>query len=349
MAIDLFEPRSMQRAIEVRKRPRNWYTDTYFGENPMGVHGTPTIDQDVRVQGQRMAPLQLPTEASRAVNRDSFSTGSIRIPYMKPMLPTTAGELLAQREPGANLYAAPDLVGAARARLGRDIADLDDMNARRVEYMAARGMQTGKTPLVNVGDDGKPTINAEVDWQMPVAHLVTLTGTALWTDKTNSDPIGKLRDFANLVIASAGLSPAVATVGTSVASAIIAHPQIQAMLDNRRVEAGMLELREQGVEGITYLGRIKGIDIYEDARTFTNDAGTAELYTPVDRLVLGAPRAENYVERAPIQDLKCPTPRVARWVKTWEKDDPSVRYVAVHQSALPALWQPDSFVSAKVI
>ena len=110
----------------------------------------------------------------------------------------------------------------------------------------------------------------------------------------------------------------------------------------------MLELRQQGVEGITYIGRIKGIDIYEDVRTYTDDAGVSQLYTPTDRAVLGAP-GENRWHYGPISDLECATPLVNRWVKTWIIKEPSQRNVAVHSRCLPALHQPGANVSAKVV
>lgn len=350
MAIDAFEPRSLNRAIEIRKRPYSWYRDTYYRPNPEGVRGNRTIDQDVRTSSARMAPLQDPNEPSRMLSRDNFAMGTVQIPYLKPGKATTAEELLKQREPGANLYAERDLVQAAQRRIGRDIEDLDDAIDRRVEYMASQGMITGVTPLVNVGDDGVPSVKAAVTWGLPDAHLITLTSTHLWTH-ADSDPLGNLRTWQNLPIAAVGLSPTIATVGSEVASAILKHAKLQALLDNRRIEAGMLEVREQSINGITYLGRLKGVDFYEDARTYTDDAGSAAYYTPVDRIVLGCPAAsaENFLEYGPISDLKCPNPRVARWVKTWEKEEPSVRMVAVHSSPLPALWMPASFVSIKAV
>mgnify|MGYP001809988062 CR=1 FL=1 len=38
-----------------------------------------------------------------------------------------------------------------------------------------------------------------------------------------------------------------------------------------------------------------------------------------------------------------------RWVKTWETEEPSQRFVAVHSSPLPGLHLPGANVSAKVV
>lgn len=347
MAIPAFEPRALARAIEIRHRPYLWYAAMYY-RPAEGVHGTRLVDIDVRVQGKTMAPIQRPSEASKMIGRDGFEQRSIRLPYMKPAMPTTAEEILQRREPGSHLYSERDLVGAAQRQIGRDIMDLDDMVERRKEYMAAQGAVTGVTPLISLLDAGVPSIQAEVDWGMPEAHLITLTSTDLWTH-AESDPIGNLRTWCNLAIQAAGVSPDIATLGTEVANALLKHADVLKLLDNRRIEAGQLELRAQGVEGITYLGRLKGVDLYEDARTYTDDSGSAAYYTPADRVVLGSRNAENRWHYGPISDLKCPTPRVERWVKTWEKEEPSVRYVAVHSSPLPALHQPDSIVSVKAV
>lgn len=341
-----FEPRALARMIEIRQRPVQWYADRYY-RSAEGVHGSALVELDVRVGGKRMAPIQRPTETSRVMARESVSSQLIRLPYMKPARPTTAEEILKRRAPGTHLYAERDLVGEAQRQIGRDIEDLDDMIERRREYMAAQGVITGLTPIVALNENGVASIDAQVDWGMPAAHLVTLTGTGLWTDAA-SDPVANLRQWQQLIIGAANISATMATVGTSVGDAILKHAKLLALLDNRRVEAGQIELRAKAVEGITYLGRIAGVDIYEDARTYTDDAGVSQPITPVDRLVLGA-QGENRWHHGPISDLKCTSPLVARWVKTWETEEPSQRHVAVHTRCLPALHQPGANVSAKVV
>lgn len=341
-----FEPRALARMIEIRERPYLWYSDRYF-KSAEGVHGAPLVELDVVVGGQRLAPVQRPTERSRMMGRESVGSHMIRLPYLKPGRSTTAEEILSRRAAGTHLYAERDLVGEAQRQIGRDIEDLDDMIERRREYMAAQSVITGKTPLVAMDENGVASISAEVDWGLPAAHLVTLTSTALWTH-ADSDPIGNLRSWANLIIAAAQISPTTMTVGTAVAEAIFAHAKLAALLDNRRIEAGQLELRAQEVQGITYIGRIKGIDLYEDARTYTDDSGVSQRYTPTDRAVLGAP-GENRWHYGPISDLKCAAPLTPRWVKTWETEEPSQRFVAVHSSPLPGLHLPGANVSAKVV
>ncbi|AFL75398.1 major capsid protein [Thiocystis violascens] len=347
IATNAFEPRALARMIEIRKRPKLWYADTYF-KPAEGVHGARLVELDVLIGGQRLAPLQRPTDRSREMPRETGSDRLIRLPYMKPARPTNAEEIIRRRAVGAHLYAERDLIGAAQRQLGRDIEDLDDMIERRREYMAAQTLVTGTTPLIGLDENGVQTITAEVVWGVPAAHLITLTSTALWTH-ADSDPLAKLKTWANLIIAGSGTAPTTATVGTAVAEALFKHAKLLELMDNRRVEAGQLELREQSMDGITYLGRFRGVDFYEDARTYTDDSGTAQPFTPVDRLVLGSRNAENRWHYGPISDLKCPNPLTPRWVKTWEVEEPSQRKVAVHSAPLCALHQADSIVSAKVV
>ncbi len=348
ISTNAFEPRAMARAIEIRLRPKLWYADTYF-KPAEGVHGARLVELDVLIGGQRLAPLQRPTDKSREMPRETGESRMIRLPYMKPARPTNAEEIIRRRALGSHLYADKDLVAEAQRQFGRDIEDLDDMIERRREYMAAQTLVTGVTPLVGLDENGVQSINAEVVWGVPAdTHLVTLTNTALWTH-ANSDPLANLKTWANRIIAGSGTAPTTATVGASVAEALLKHESLLKLLDNRRVEAGQLELREQSMGGITYLGRFKGVDFYEDVRTYTDDNGVAQPFTPVDRLVLGSRNAENRWHYGPISDLKCPNPLVPRWVKTWEVEEPSQRKVAVHSSPLPALHQADSIVSARVV
>lgn len=349
VATNAFEPRALARMLEIRKRPVYWYRDTYYGGAPE-QHGSPLVEMHVLIHGQRMAPIQRPTDRSQMMSRDAATAGIIRLPYMKPGRPTNAEELIRQLEAGSHLYTPQNLVERAQRRIGADIMELDDMIDLRVEYMAAKGVQTGVTPLVSLdGDGNKMGVDAEVTWGMPAGHLITLTGAALWTAST-SDPVGNTRTWGALIAASAGLSATVATLGRDAAAAFLKHADIRSLLDNRRIEAGQLQLREMQVEGINYLGQIAGVDFYEDLRTYPADqTGTATPFTPVDRLVLGSRRSANRMEYGPISDLKCTQPLVARWTKTWEQDEPSQRYVAVHSRPLPCNRQPDAQVSVKVV
>jgi len=349
ISTNVFEPRSLARAIEIRHRPVMWYRDTYY-QGEAQTHGARLVQLDVLVGGRKLAPIQRPTDASHMVARDSAAEKLVRLPYMKPGMPTTAEDIIQRREVGAHLYSERDLVGAAQRQLGRDMEQLDDQIDRRVEWMAAQGCITGVTPLVSLDASGAAMgIEAEVDWGMPGGHLITLSVSTDKWGHADSTPLGNLRTWGNLIAQAAGVSANVATLGADAADALINHAGVQSLLDNRRIEAGMIELAERGVEGITYLGRLNGIDLYEDLRTYADETGTATPYTPVDRVVLGARGADNRMHYGPISDLKCPNPRVARWVKTWEQEEPSQRYLAVHSSPLPGLHQPDSVVSAKVL
>ncbi len=350
IATNAFEPRALARLIEIRKRPNSWYRDTYYRAGAE-LHGARLVQLDVLIGGQKMAPIQRPTDASAMVAREAAAEKLIRLPYMKPGRPTNAEEIIQRRALGSHLYSDRNLVEAAQRQIGRDIEDLDDMIDRRIEYMAAQGIITGKTPLVSLDATGATMgIDAEVDWGMPNDHLVTIsTASEKWTH-ADSDPIANLRAWGNLIAQGSGFSATVATMGSSVAAALLAHADIKDMLDNRRIEAGMIELREMQVEGINYLGRLLGIDLYEDLRTYQADqTGSATPYTPVDRLVLGSRNAENRLHYGPISDLNCPAPITERWVKTWTVEEPSQRFVAVHCAPLPALHQPDAVVSAKVL
>lgn len=347
IATTAFEPRALQRMIEIRSRPYNWYASRYFGA-AQGVHGVRLVELDVLVGGKKMAPIQRPTDRSRLMARDAAASHLIKLPYMKPGRATTAEEIINRRAVGSHLYAERDLVGAAQRQIGRDIEDLDDMIERRKEYMAAQTVQTGITPLVSLDENGVKSISAEVVWGTPAANLVTLTGTDLWTNAA-SDPLGNLEDWGALIVEGAQASATFATVGYNVGKALRKHAELLKLLDNQEVKAGNLELRAASIDGIRYLGNLGGIDFYEDRRTYVNDLGVSTYYTPPDRLVLGASNAENRWHYGPISDLKCPTPLTERWVKQWEVEEPSQRYVAVHSAPLPGLHVPASIVSAKVV
>lgn len=346
LARTAFEPRTLQRAIEIRIPPYNWYAKTYFKEGEPSP--SPLVSRDVIVRGRKLAPIQRPTEASRMLAREPFAEKQIRMPYMKPGMATTAHEIIANREIGVHVFAPADLVGRAQRQIGRDMQTLDDMIERRIEYMASQGIATGVTPLVALDQNGVPSIKASVDWNMPAAHLDTLTGAALWSADT-SDPLGNVRTWSQMIIASSGLSPTTCTMGVTAGNAFAKNAAVRASLNALSINAGQMVLRANSVEGITFIGQIEGVDYYIDARTYQTEEGTSAYYTPADRVVLGSQNAQNEIAHGPIEDLECANPVVAKWVKTWTETEPSRRLIAVHAAVLPCVWQPDGHCSMKVV
>lgn len=339
--MDMFDTRVMMRALELLRPPRTFLLDTFFQEQSDSE--TDTVDIDVIKRSRRMAPFQRPIHAGKVVSREGFASRTIRVPYLKPKMVTRAADML-KRQPGDTVYDAKSPADRAREQLARDMETLQDMIVRREEWMAAQALVLGKVEIK--GDE----VHAEVDFLRDADHQITLTGGDRWGQEgvqIDSDLVA----WRSLISQATGLTARNAVLGSDAAEVVLHDEALRKLLDNRRTEAGMLRVTEAPIDGVTYLGNLRGIDLwaYEDWY-IDDDTGDELPMIPADRVVLGVsgPSARAVRHYGAIQDLEA-TSRGRWFPKTWTEQDPSARWLQIQSAPLPATHTSDGYVSAKVL
>ena len=349
--IDIFDTRTMLEAIEQMKRPTNWLRDTFFPN----VHqfDTETVDVDLIVGKRRMAPFVSPIAEGKVVEREGFSTNTLKPGYIKPKMATTAADLL-KRQPGNMLYQGGQTIEQrAQALLGKDLATLMDMIDRREEWMAAMALDLGKITMVIKGETADKTV--EVDFAMGATHKVTLEGTDVWNNAA-SDPIADLTAWATLIRQDSGVNPTDVVFGTDAGAAFINHAKVQKILDMKAVEMGRINPRLLP-NGVSYLGSINApgvsVDLWSyEAWYIDETSGVETAMVPAKKVWMGSPNTANARLYAVIQDMEAieeGQAAVQRFPKSWTTKDPAVRWLMVQSAPLVALQQPDAFVSAQVL
>ena len=344
MSVSLFQTRTMLAALDQRQGPTTFLLRTFFlGEE---VFGTKAVDIEIIKGKQRLAPFVAPVVAGKLMEKEGRSIKTFEPPYVKPLktlspadlVPPSAGETIYSGNKNHNQRLIE--------KTGKLLAEADDDITRREEWMASQALFTG---AVVVQGDG---VDTSVDFQMSDTHKITLTGTDLWTDTTNSDPGQDVRDWAELNAKDSGVVSGIAVGGTDAMGAFINHPKITAKLDNKNIEQGKIDPKLLP-EGVTFLGTYRdigvNIDLYTYQAWYVDDDGNTQAYVPTNKFLLGSTAAKNKRLYGMIQDLKAGNFAVRRFPKSWEKDDPSLRYILVQSAPLPALLQPDAFVSATVV
>lgn len=351
MSIDLFETRKMLTALEQRKKPFTFFLDTFFTQ--VDVSQDEHVDIDIDRGGQRiMAAFVNPRLPGKAVERRGYKTRSYKPPYVKPKRVTTAEDVL-KRAMGENIYAgAKTPVQRAAELLGKDLGDLDDMILRREEWMAACGLQTG---TIIVQGDG---VDDEVGFDMLDTHQVVLSGNNRWSQASTAKPLKNLRNWSvDVIQEDSGLVPTVAVFGRNAYDYFMETEQVlgsstggRSLFDLRAIDVGRIDPRPLAAAGVTYIGYLKevNLEIFTYAGKFYNDETkeTDWLMHP-DKVLLGCTDARCVRHYGAIKDLKATAP-VARFAKSWEEEDPSVRYVTVQSAPLPAPHQIDAFLCATV-
>ncbi|OHD22469.1 MAG: hypothetical protein A2Y38_24960 [Spirochaetes bacterium GWB1_59_5] len=350
--IDIFDTRTMLEAVEQMKRPRRFLRDLCFP--PAAPADTETVDIDIIKGKRRLAPFVSPLSEGKRVEDIGFSTNTIKPGYIKPFKITTAQQLL-NRQPGQTIYqGGQSIEDRAQIKLGEDLAELMDMIDRREEWMAAKAMDTGAITMKIKAETGDKTVT--VDFLMASSHKVTLAGNDLWSDTVNSDPLTKLRSLAQLISQDSGLSPDTLILGTDAATAFLNHPKVKDMLNFRRADMGEINVRELP-NGVSYLGQLRAPSLFLDVYTYDEwfideDTSTEGPMVPVKKAWMCCSRCACKTLYAVIQDMEAiegGQAAVTRFPKSWIPKNPAVRHLMVQSAPLPALLQPDCFVSVQVL
>lgn len=351
--IDIFDTRTMLDAVDQMKRPGRFLRDMFFPG--FRQFDTEAVDVDIVKGKRRLAPFVSPLAEGKVVERLGFSTSTIKPGYIKPKMPTTAADLL-KRQPGEVLYSGGMTVEQrAQTQLGKDLAELMDQIDRREEWMAAQALNAGAIVMKIKGETADKSVT--LDFAMDATHKVTLSGTDLWSDTTNSDPIADLTTWAQRCRKDSGISPTTVVMGSDACAAFIKHPAVQKVMDMRAVDMGQIN-PQQLPDGVSYVGRVKApglfVDVYSyDEWYIDEDTATEGPMVPANKVWMGSTRTANAKLNAVIQDVEAIEGGVAaavrRFPKSWVTKDPSVRWLMVQSAPLVAMLQPDAFVSAQVL
>lgn len=339
-SIDIFEPRTMLEAVEQMKPAQRWFLDNFFSS--VERFDTISVDFDIYKDKRRIAGFDNPLNEGTVVDDIGFKSRTHKPSYMKPKKRTTAQQMLKVRAIGSHLYEQQDPVARAAAKLGADFAELDAMIARREEWMALKVLQTGS--IVIDGDGDSRTIEFDFDSN----HLVTLSGTALWSDPL-SDPINNLLTWRRLVLRDSGMAPTDCVLGNDAAMAFLNHAKVKDWFNRWNFIPG--EIKINAVGNVIEYGFIPalGMRLYTVNEFFIDPSDLVEKeMLDVGKVLLlnrAAKTARLYGAIQVVDGLV----GVPRFPMTWLKEDPSVRWAQLHSAPLPVVKQPDAFLSAIVL
>jgi hypothetical protein len=340
--IDLFASREMLGVIEANYPVGNFLLETFFRFSDPVVHLTEFVDVDVKKGSRRLAAFVNPLHEGQPVERKGFETKVFAPPYIKPWRITKAGDLL-KRLPGEHVYGGRTPQERASYQLGMDLADLMEMINRRIAWMAAQALNTGKVLCVGEG------VAAEVDFGMAESHKITLSAADKWTADT-SDPIGCLVDWKELLGRDSGLVPDVAVLGLAVGKAVRKNKTLMEQLNNRRVALGQIDPRTLP-DGVTYLGELEDVSLYTFSDYYLDDDDILKPMVPENKIFLGSTRAEARTHFGAIQDAKAMIAGVATpyYPSSWIPDNPPARHLMIQSAPLPALHEIDAFASIQAV
>lgn len=343
MAVDIFSPRAMVGALRQDKPVGRFLLDTLFKKVEMSA--AEHIDIDIIKGKRKMSPFVSPVVEGKVIAHQGFSTNSYKPAYIKQKFVTLASDILANRVAGEPIYFGKSPAERASETLAQELIDHENMISRREEWMAAQMLTTGAVSVIGDG------INQVVDFQVDATHKITLTGTDLWTDALSA-PLADLAAWQKMVLKDSGMNPDIIIGGSDAISALVGHADVKSTLDTRRIELGKIDPRELD-PGVIYWGTIiangVNLDVYSYDEWFTDDNDVDQPLIPAGKIVMTSTRADFRRHYGAIKDLKAGLNAIPRFVKSWEQEDPSARFVLMQSAPLPAIHQVDALIMATVV
>lgn len=342
MAIDIFDTRTMLDVVRNMKRPTSFFRDKFFPGYKTFV--TEKVDVDIVSARRRVATFVHKRKPGVVVNRDGYQTKTYEAPFISHKMPTTAEDIL-KRSPGENIYSGRDPMARASERLAEDLATLEDMIIRRENLMAQEALWSGTQTIKGDG------VDEVIDFGMSADHKATLTGTDLWSATTSADPMGDLKEWRLKCIQDSGFAPDVCIMSEEVADYFIKNAEVQKLLDNRRIEMGLINPKELP-NGVTYIGTISrlGLDIYTYNDWYLDpDTGVEKPFVPLKKVGLFSTQARYDRLYGAYIDMELGTMDVPRVPRSWTVNDPSARWVQLISRPLFVPQQIDSIFVAQVL
>lgn len=342
--ITIFDRVEMTDAARLDIPAKTGIIDLFFGGREPTTHSTKFVLVDIKRNSRAAAKYSQRGTSGNSVNSDPFESVPFVPPYICETIPTQASEML-KRDVGTDPYAIERQEERAAKKLAGDIATLKERAKRAEVKQVADVIATGELTVDESGTE------RTISFNMPAGNKLVLSGTDLWTDKVNSDPIADIKAMRKIIQEASGLDMDAIVYGSDALAAFIDHPKVQAYFESRRIVAGQIKAEKMD-NGLVSYGDVENIEIYEfNEWILDTDTSTNIPVVPANMILFGAKNAKVSIEYGAVEMVD----DEYTWVEegTYFADsftDKSTKTMnaRLQSSPLYALTQSDAFGSAVV-
>ena len=336
MGLNLNDTYTMLQVLAQTYPPTTLLRDTFFPE----VVTSPTnkVLMDYKKGGRELAPFIVKGSKGTNVARGGFVTKEYEPPMMAPKRPISISDL-EKRSFNENIFTTITPEQRAMKMRADDLADLVDMNTRRVEWMCAELLTKGQIVVKGYADDGKTAIQDTItyaDWD----QKLILSGADVWTN-TASDIYGQLQEGSKVVARNSGRVPEVAIASYATCGRILKNASIMEFLMVPNAQnLSLMSIQPKIItSGVTRIGYIQSLnlEIYAYDGIYTDEAGVIQQYIPDGYFIMGVKGRGKQVCAA-ITQLEQGTFKTYEGQnvpKVWNDEDSDTQMIRVASKCIP--------------
>lgn len=335
---DRFSTDYLMGVVENLIAPPSFMLDRYFTSQMADT--SEEIHFDLINKSRRVAPFVSPLVAGRVMNQEGRVVKTFAPAYTKDKRifdPIRGFKRAIGERIGGGEFTPEERVEMA---IAVELTDQLEILTRRQEIMAMEALRLGQT---TVAGDQYPSVivNFGRDASLSIAAL---TGTAKWTN-SSSTPLKNLRTWAKQSLQKGGGWPRDVFLTADGFDAFVNHPTVQARWQavNSNVN-GTLMTGAPLEEGAVYMGSLEGFNFFQYSGWYVPEDGSSEVeILPSIECVMVSQLLQGIRAYGAIKDLGSlkATPYYA---KSWEDNDPSVRYLLLQSAPLMVPGRPNASV-----
>lgn len=289
-------------------------------------------------QATKLAPFVSPLVAGQVRTDQGGELRSFRPAYLKPKHVVDPQRMLVRR-PGEALN------GSMTPAQRRDAIVVDNLRLqrdqimRRLEWMAAQALRTGK--LIVSGED-YPT--SEVDFRRTSTLTKTISVAGEKWSATTAKIVDNIEDWDTELEA-----PSTDIIMNRVAWKYFRKAtEVKDLLDTRRGSASAMEIAPGNGEVVQYKGMLGAKAIWVYTGTYTDDAGVTKEYLESGEIILASGALEGVRAFGAILDPVAGYQALEMFPKSWISEDPAAEFVMTQSAPLPIPKRPNASMCVKV-
>lgn len=341
MALNFYSTNALRETARNLIVPPTFLLNSFFGM--VQEEQTEDIHFDVEVGKRRVAPFVHPSVPSRRVDDAGFQTNTFRPAYIKDKREINPNEAL-RRTAGEAIGGSLTPAQRELKMIEQKMTDQLQMRDRRLEIMAASALLNGSITVV--GEDYPSTV---VDFNRAGAHSTALVGTAKWSAPTTADPELDFETWEGLILQQTGRGSSDVLMDLKSWQYFRAIDKVKARLDLRKANQENMTLGvSRKMEGATFQGFFGSYRIWTYSGWYINDAGSEVAIWPDYTVVMVGDAVEGVQAYGAIRDLKAGMQPAQYFFKSWEEEDPSVRWLLMQSAPLVYPRRPNATVKAVI-